>query len=363
MFKLSQFEKIFWATILLFFTLYITIYIIAYQKSESIMGKQEDKNKTIMKDLLKDKYQDVIKYTTVIKEIEDLSMKKALENNTTLAAIEYNLQNNKEELEKKIDAHLNHAFGVIYGNIDNFLDFHYSIVGEYTQLGAMATGKIEQSVQEKLFPPSFTLRIKRLDPLIAKEFQRHTQKHLNFVKSSLTKDVNMELNSDAFKRLNADIEHHVETQKLKISAIVTISIASMVAKVVASKIALKASSKVAIKSSAKLATKGASTGAAAATGALCGPAVVICSPVLATIAWFGSDALLLEADEYLHRDEFKKEIIASIDDQKEILKRDYKRIYGKSLEKLSQTIKAEYQKQEIKKKVRVKIIDKINLVK
>lgn len=356
MFQLSKFEKIFWVTILLFFILYITIYIIAYQKQ---LSTPREENKTVIKDILKENYQDVVKYTTIIKEIRDDSIQNSLEDNATLAVIQYNLDNNVEELEAKIDAQINHAFGVVYTNIDQFLDFHYSIIGEYSELGAMATGKIEQSIQERLFPPQFQRRIKRLAKTINKEFQRHTHKHLQFMDKVLTKKVDRELNVKVLQHLKSDIEHNIKSQQLKISAIVTISVAAMLTKVIASKIALKASSKMVIKSSAKLATKGATTGAAAASGALCGPAVIICSPLLATVAWFGSDALLLEADEYMHRDAFKKEIIASIDEQKEILKRDYKRLYGRSLRKLSHQMKEQYKQQEIKKKVRVKIIDKI----
>jgi preprotein translocase subunit YajC len=356
MFRLSKFEKIFWATILLFLVIYLTIYIVAYQKSKQTM---KEHNKTVIKDILKENYEEVVKYTTIIKELPDRSIKEALENNATLAKIHYDLENQTQSLDKIIDTYINGAFGVIYRNIDSFLDFHYSVIGEYTELGAMATGKIEQSIQKRLFPKEFDEQIQGLNRIIAKEFKAHSQKHLAFMDKTLTKDIDTTLNAEVLERLKSDINHHIKTQQVKISAVVTIGIAAMVAKVVASKIAIKAYSKVAIKSSTKMATKGATTGAAAATGALCGPAVVICSPILATAAWFGSDKLLVEADEYLHRDQFKKEIIASIDQQKEVLKADYKRIYLKSLEKLSRQMREAYQEGKVIKKVRVKIIDKI----
>jgi len=360
-FRLSRFEKIFWATILLFLIIYLTIYIIAYQKNQTLIKDHNKsvKSKTVMKDILKENYQEVVKYTTIIKEVPDQSIREALEDNETLRSIDYDLQNQSESLEKIIEEYVNGAFGLIYVNIDSFLDFHYSIIGEYTQLGAMATGEIEQSIQEHLFPPAFNRQLEGLNRILAKEFKTHARNHLQFIDKSLTQEVDTKLNSDLLERLKKDIEHNIKTQQIKITAVVSIGIAAMVAKVVASKVALKATSKIAIKSSAKVATKGASAGTAALGGTLCGPAVVICSPLLATAAWFGSDKLLLEADEYLNRDAFKKEIIASIDHQKEVLKADYKRIYIKSLHKLSKEMKEDYRKQPIHKKVRVKIIDKI----
>ncbi|MBN2825813.1 MAG: hypothetical protein JXQ76_10840, partial [Campylobacterales bacterium] len=152
MFKLSRFEKIFWATILLFLILYITIYIIAYQRSQSLVdNNRSGQSTTVIKDILKEDYQKMVKYTTVIKEVDDESIKKALEDNQTLAALKYNLDNQQDSLNKIIDIYINHAFGSVYQNVDKFLDFHYSVIGEYSELGAMATGKIEQSIQKRLF--------------------------------------------------------------------------------------------------------------------------------------------------------------------------------------------------------------------
>ncbi len=359
MFKLSKFEKIFWVTILLFLISYIGLYIIAYERNQRLIDDNTSQTSTIIKEILKEDYQKVVKYTTIIKEVEDKSIKEALENNQTLRKLAYDLQNQQESLNALIDTYINHAFGSVYQNVDNFLDFHYSVIGEYSQLGAMATGKIEQSIQKRLFPSEFETQLKGLNRVLTREFKLHTQKHLDFVKATLTRNVDMQLNAKILNKLHEDIEHHIATQQLKIGTVLSIGIAAMVAKVVASKVALKATTKVAIKSSSKLAAKGATTGAAAATGALCGPAVVICSPVLATVAWFGSDALLVGADEYLNRDTFRKEIIATLEEQKEILRQDYKTMYAKSLQKLSRQIQQEYAKQPLKKKIKVKIIDKI----
>jgi len=361
MFSLSKFEKIFWATILLFLILYITIYMIAYQKNQTLVEEHNisQADQTVMKEILKDNYKEVVKYTTIIKEVPDESIKKSLENNESIAAIDYNLKNQQESIAKIIDTYINQAFGTVYQNVENFLDFHYSIVGEYSELGAMATGKIEESIRKRLFGDEFDQEIKGLNRVVTREFKLHTQKHQEFLNEHLTQDVDLKLNSEILEKLHEDIEHNIKAQQLKIGAVMSIGIAAMVAKVVASKVALKATSKIAIKSSSKLAAKGATSGAAAATGALCGPAMVVCSPILATAAWFGSDALLIGADEYMNRDAFRKEIIEAIEYQKEVLKRDYKKLYGKSLHKLSHQMRQKYHEQPIKKKIRVKIIDKI----
>jgi len=356
MFKLSQFEKIFWLTIVLFLILYITLSIVAFQNHANA---PHEANQTVMGEIFQSDYQKIVQYTTVVEEVEDTTIQKALEENATQASIAYNLQYNIDELDKKIDKHINHAFGVVYAHVDTFLDFHYSVVGEYSELGAMATGEIENYIQKQLFPPQFQRRIARINPLIAQEFTRHTQKHLGFINQTLTQNIDRGVNLALLQRIQSDIQSNITTQQNKITAVVSVGVASTVAKVVASKIAIKAYSKAAIKSSSKLATKGVTTGAAAATGALCGPAVVICAPVLASVAWFGSDAIIVQADEYMHRNALKKEIIASIEHQKEVLKRDYKRIYGRSLHKLSRQIQEAYAKERFKKRIQRKIIDRL----
>ena len=88
---------------------------------------------------------------------------------------------------------------------------------------------------------------------------------------------------------------------------------------------------------------------------MCGPAAIICSPLLAAAAWFGTDAILVTGDEYLHRDEFKQEIIRSINQQKRSLKDGYKKIYGDALSEESSKIIEKYKEAKVKKKIRKRI--------
>lgn len=71
---------------------------------------------------------------------------------------------------------------------------------------------------------------------------------------------------------------------------------------------LKTGAKLAAKSGAKLALKSSTSLGAGASGALCGPASVVCVPILAITTWFGFDYVISKADEKLNRVEFEAEL-------------------------------------------------------
>ncbi|GAA8948127.1 hypothetical protein HpSLK91_01120 [Helicobacter pylori] len=64
----------------------------------------------------------------------------------------------------------------------------------------------------------------------------------------------------------------------------------------------------------------------------CGPFASACAIGL----WFGSDASFNYIDEWLHRDEFKKEILNNINEVKKYLKESYKMGFDNSITKFSQ---------------------------
>lgn len=50
-------------------------------------------------------------------------------------------------IERQIDK----AFAPVYERIPAFLDWHYSIVGQYTELGQAALGALEEAIESRLF--------------------------------------------------------------------------------------------------------------------------------------------------------------------------------------------------------------------
>ena len=339
--KMSKAEKIFWGTILIFFIIYIYFSMLAFKNTPP-----ENKNKN-----------------TVIGEY--------IEQFIPTHKVRDNLSNNKEKLSQhinnelaglysQIDREVEKLFNPIESQVDTFLDFHYSVIGEYIELGTMAFGSIEEMIEDKLFGSDFYKKLEDSSIYINVQYKLSANKHISLINDLSLQDIDVELNNNALITLDYDIQHNKVVQVEKVGALAAVRLGPKVISKLTTKLVKQALLKTAVKSSAKFTTKGATATAAASAGILCGPLVWICSPVAASLAWFGTDAALVYGDEYLNRDDFKSEILSSIKDSKEELKSEYKGIYFESYEKLSLSVQNSYIEAPLKEKKRIKIKDKIN---
>ncbi len=348
--NMSAFEKLFWIIIFIF-TIAYTI-LVGMASYNSAASSKEHKNTMVTPD-------------EIIQEIEVMvtsdRIKKNLENNRTVAEIKKNLQKNMFILDKKIDIEINEAFQQAYRNIDPFLDFHYSVIGEYMELGGMAAGTMEKMIQQKLFGSDFSIRLQNSMQVISGEYEIRLAEHFNFINQKATTKVNINLNSEIINDLQKHIEQNIKIQGSKIGAIVTAKLAPKLVQMAAAKIAAKSSSKIAAKVATKLGAKSAAAASGVTAGALCGPAFWICSPVAAGVLWFGTDALISSIDEIYNRDEFKQDIMDSLVSQQNTLKRKLKKSYERTAKKLSEEIVVKYKEAPVKEIKRVKVKDKIGL--
>ena len=346
--RMSLFEKIFWATLFLFLVVYLFLVFLASGKSvkstdESNLSPPASRN--------------------IIQEIEIIvssdRMRRNLENNQTILEIKENLNDNLGKIDQKIDKELDQAFHTVYQNIDTFLDFHYSVIGEYIELGSMATGTIGKTVQEKLFGSDFSTQLAHALNAVSDEYTQRLSDHFHFISQKATMKVDGDLNSQVITDLQKQIDQNVKIQGGKIAVLIAAKLMPKIAKIASAKIAVKSSGKIAAKVAAKLGTKSAAAATGAASGALCGPLVWICSPVAAAALWFGTDAAISTADEFYNRDEFKQDIIDSLKLQQDTLKSRLKKLYQKSAYNMSEEIQTQYRQTPAKEKKRIKIREKI----
>ena len=345
---MSKFAKLFWGTILLFVIAYITLISLSSLNSKS---EKEQNTTTPLK--------------SIVKEIEFIvhsdKIKQNIENNITKEAIKKSLQKNIDILTQSIDSELNFTFLSVENNIDNFLDFHYSVLGEYIELGAMASGNVAKTIEDKLFPKEFTLRTQKALESINLQYKQRVSEHFALIDSELTKDVNLELNSKIIEDLQKNITNNMKIQSGKLASLVTIAIVPTIAKVISVKIAAISSSKIALKVSTKLASKSAAAATGLASGAICGPAFWICSPIAAATLWFGTDAIVNSINEIYNREEFKQDIVKALSKKQEELKKELKTSYTKSFKVLSSKVLEQYKSSEIKEIKRVKVREKIGI--
>lgn len=326
---MSKAEKIFWWSIAFLFLMFIIINLIAI------------KNNPLPKESLNPK--DALIKVWVEKIITSDIIAKNLSKNQKNILQSFNRELNNTYLN--IDKELDNLFVPIYANIDNFLDYHYSIKGEYSELGAMAFGNLEKMITDQLLGEDFGSRVDNTSIAIDNQYKINLKNHLSSIDKYATDSVDMNINQDALNRLKSDIDANMLQQEIKLGVVggaIAIKITAMIVAKITTKGVVKASSKLATKSAA------ASSGALAGLG--CGPLAWLCSPIAAGALWIATDGVVVSGDEYLNRDNFKAEIIKALDENKNSLKKSYQKSYQKSLQYISDKSIKEYQNTPIKEK-------------
>jgi len=337
----SKFEKIFWGTILFFLFIFILLHFFASREFYQTKQEHKKSSKTIFKEI-----ELVVNSNQMVHNMEDNETKRIIEDdlNRHIADINSTISNETSEL-----------FKVAYNNLDSFLDFHYSVIGEYVELGSMAVGKIEEHIQNRLFGLDFDIEMREALDNISENYQKNLKEHLKVMQNRANIGIDSSLNAKAIEHLQDDIHQHFLLQQGKLATIIVATVASKIVKVVATKLATKQATVIASKASTKAGMKTLATLSGASAGVICGPLVWICSPVAAATLWFGTDAIVVSIDENVNRESFKKEIISALQEQESRLRTNLKRHYKDAIIEFSNRARERYKKLPINRKKKIKI--------
>jgi hypothetical protein len=324
---MSKFEKIFWAVISVFMLIFIVFSIIASSNTPNLPQNVDKK--------------------PVLPIIFEYGMKDNLDKHAKKIIDDKNIQ--LEKINNNVNEEIDKLFISVENNVDVFLDFHYSVYGEYAELTAMVMGDIEKTIQQKLFGSDFESKAEKTSNLIHNKYKKNLKKHLDKIEKIGSDGIDTKLNAKILTTLHNDIFTNEITQKGKVGLLVASRFVPRLVQTVSTKLAGKFFVKVIAKTSAKLAA--ATTGAVA--GTVCGPFVWVCSPIAAVGFWFGTDAAIVTTLEVLGRDDFKKEIVQSIKDTKQELKNNYTTAYSTSFNNFSEQTVIRYGGTRIKVKDRI----------
>lgn len=290
------------------------------------------------------------KYTPEQKII-DIQKKKALTSSVIekLAPFLNNFTKEQKEkilqdMEKNIDKSVDVLFENAYKNIDSYLDFHYSVLGEYKELTLAITDNLQKNIQKKLFGEDFDTAFTALQNSISKDFTKHISKLADEIKTQLNQNVQLSTQEEkeVFDTLVEIFEIQIQQSVNRVVRSTTLGATAgggVVAAAVASKlVAKKVAQKAAIKGGSKFAAKLVASGTAATSGLACGPFALICGAVIGTTVWIGTDIALVAADENLNREGTYNDIKISIDETKQLLKDDLKNQYKTILENVNSEV-------------------------
>ena len=333
--RMSKGEKYFWSTLILIFIMYITVSFVAVLKNESSSLLEKTKLKS-------DK-------SPILLELSDIINKNLSTNQNSIIL---NLKSEIKKINNVIDTEIDNLFEeVINKNTDTYLDFHYSIIGGYTELGNMAISEHSKLLTEKLLGNNFQNKLKEVDKKIRNSYLQSLEKQQNYIEEIAMQGVSLELNSKAVETIKNDIDFNLSEQKIKLGVLGT-AISAKILTVISTKISAKTALKVSGKAATKIAGVGSSAIAGASAGLLCGPGAVICTPVGAVLGavsvWFATDAIINTIDEHYNREKLKEEILKSINLAKQDLKDEYISILNPKIEEFSNQIQEKYKKKKLK---------------
>ncbi|GAA9289121.1 hypothetical protein HpHA234_01080 [Helicobacter pylori] len=238
------------------------------------------------------------------------------------------LSSSKDKMYSKVDAQIDNLFDPIENNVDKFLDWHYSLKGNYSELALFVAKKLGLSVedalfnklQEKFLGADYKQRLKTMTDNISDAFISLLHQHKKDTEKIATQGVaDIPQVVESLKNIDDRTERDL---KLKMGFAAAIgATAGVGAGALMKRLAPKLVEKLGTKLGAKVGAKFLAKFGIAVGG------------VLSTL---GADVAFNYIDEWLHRDDFKKEILNNINEMKKNLKESYKMGFDNSITKFSQ---------------------------
>ena len=235
-------------------------------------------------------------------EMSGSGLKTVLEEANIIAA---------DMVKRQISPMLDTAYQPAYDAIPMYADIHYSVWGEYAELGAAAIGDVGVKLEETLFGglgPRLESVGGELDQVFNTAFQASLEQEKDRIEGSAASlgPLTEIAFADAQRRMFV-------TVPVGTAAITgTKAIAAVIAKKIGAKLAAKA----ALKAGGKWALVGTTAGGAAALCAWSGPGAGLCAAAGGIGAWLVADYGIVKLDEYWNRDDFESELRKMIDEQK-----------------------------------------------
>ncbi len=245
----------------------------------------------------------------------------------------------KQDTKNKIDDELNQIFTGLETGVDKYLDWYFSVIGEYQRLGAAV---MRYELDRNLFAgPEFDERVKKASGEIASESEKQL--------AELAKKLGMKIRSDIqenpcrFDALNRSALKEVVERDWKralgassTGAAVGTLTATLLAKKTTVAVAGKLASKKIFQGAASLGAKavakkgGAILVAAAGATAVCsptGPFAVLCGIAAGTVTWLTVDTALITIDEAMFRAQMHAEILETLREQRAALAKDLQNMH------------------------------------
>lgn len=238
---------------------------------------------------------------------------------------------------KQIDSAVGTLFTDAEGRVDSYLDWYFTVTGEYSRLLAAVAGGFPELMQRKLEEAVFgSVDLESEITSLREDVLASTVESYSAVASVTHQTLEQAIGGNSCLKdfiqfqpvLNLENDIRRAGSAFATGSVVGSATSAALAKKVVSstlaKVATKQSFKLAAAAAVKAAAKkgGASLVAAGTAAAVCapsGPVAILCGVGAGAIAWLGTDKVFIEVDEALHREEMKADILLTLSEARDEL--------------------------------------------
>jgi len=243
----------------------------------------------------------------------------------------------RAQAEQGVDAALDALFGDVERGVDRYLDWYFTVIGEYERLAASVAGDFGALMSEQLERHLFgDMRFAERLEEESRAIEARSASAMAAAADRLGQRARAEVGAEpchldgvslhAFGDLERDrMRAAMATTGGAAAGVVTAKLlAKNAGAMVASKVAAKKGFTLAAGMAGKVAAKkgGSILLSATAATALCaptGPMAVLCGVVAGTVTWLSIDKAMVEIDEALFRDEMRAELLETVAEQRAAL--------------------------------------------
>ena len=249
----------------------------------------------------------------------------------------------KNSIDEQIDLRVNQLFSNLEPGVDEFLDWYFSVIGEYSILASLVIDDANEylvgQLQEKLF--------EKID--IDQELLSFNESLMSQTLASLSAinemgDVYIRTETCDLKAIDTEglFSQNREIIRGSVAMLLGYKASAVIVTKIAAKNSFKVAAKIITKALTKLASKGGTAAAAGAAGVACGPLVWVCGPLLAISAWFAIDKIIVEVDESFNRETMRADMLEALEEQKlelaNTLKQQYHHVVDSNVLQITQRI-------------------------
>ncbi len=260
---------------------------------------------------------------------------------TLEGALGTTLQRARSEARALADARSEAAVAEIFvnveGGVDRYLDWYFTVIGEYQRLGALATGDfaglVSRQLEQQLFGEgaAFGERVEAVARVIDAEVEGKMSKAASEMQARAREGLRTQ--PCRFERVNFAALGNLKRDRLRAATAAGAGLAGgMAVRLLAARAAASVAARAAGRRSFQVAARvggnvvarraGSITLSAAGAAAACapgGPLAVICAIGAGMVVWLATDQAFIMIDEALFRGDMRKELLVAVGEEQAAL--------------------------------------------